>query len=210
MKRIITICAMMFSLFNTKAQNPNYQVVLKNDVLVSPNVLEFDLYIKSIGSNPLEYSSFQAGIKMNPSFVNGGFPMIELVENSSEMYQLSSGDTINDQRPNNGPVKAVFDTVYKTIRIIAGQTVGAGNGKIISSTNDGNRIGRVRVINTINFDTLISKFEFNYVFNASYKSWRTTLSNCHCKQCECYKHSNYFNDYKHWKQRKWSKYFDTC
>ena len=166
---------MMFSLFNAKAQNPNYQVVLKNDVLVSPNVLEFDLYIKSIGSNPLEYSSFQAGIKMNPSFVNGGFPMIELVENSSEMYQLSSGDTINDQRPNNGPVKAVFDTVYKTIRIIAGQTVGAGNGKIISSTNDGNRIGRVRVINTINFDTLISKFEFNYVFNASYKSWRTTL-----------------------------------
>jgi hypothetical protein len=52
------------------------------------------------------------------------------VGGSSEMYQLSNGDTINDQRPNSGPVKAVFDTVYKTIRIIAGQTVGAGNGKI--------------------------------------------------------------------------------
>lgn len=166
---------MMISLFIAKAQNPDYQVVLKNDVLVTPSVLEFDLYIKSIGSNPLEYSSFQAGIKMNPLFVNGGFPTIELVENSSEMYQLSGGDTINDQRPNSGPVKAVFDTVYKTIRIIAGQTVGAGNGKIISSSNDGNRIGRFRVINTVNYDTLLAKFEFNYTFNASYKSWRTTL-----------------------------------
>lgn len=165
----------MISLFLANAQNPDYKVVLKNDVLVTPSVLEFDLYIKSIGSNQFEYSSFQAGIKMNPLFVNGGFPTIELVENSSEMYQLSGGDTINDQRPNSGPVKAVFDTVYKTIRIIAGQTVGAGNGKIISSTNDGNRIGRFRVINTVNFDTLLAKFEFNYVFNASYKSWRTTL-----------------------------------
>lgn len=166
---------MLFSLYNAKAQNPDYQVVLKNDVLVTPNVLEFDLYIKSIGTNTLEYSSFQAGIKMNPSFVNGGFPTIELVENSSDMYQLSGGDTINDQRPNSGPVKAVFDTVYKTIRIIAGQTVGAGNGKIISSSNDGNRIGRFRIINTVNYDTLLSKFEFNYIFNANYRSWRTTL-----------------------------------
>ena len=165
----------MTSLMYAKSQNPDYQVVLKNDVLVSPNVLEFDLYIKSIGSVPLEYSTFQAGIKMNPLFVNGGFPAIELIGNSSEMYQLSGGDTINDQRPNSGPVKAVFDTVYNTIRIISGTIVGAGNGKIISTSGDGNRIGRFRVINTENYDTLLAKFEFNYISNGSYRSWRTTL-----------------------------------
>ncbi len=175
MKKIFTLLAIMATLISAKSQNPDYQVILKNDLLVSPNILEFDLYIKSLGSVPLEYASFQAGIKMNPLFVNGGFPTIELVENSSEMYQLSGGDTINDQRPNSGPVKAVFDTVFNTIRIIAGQTVGLGNGKIISSTNDGNRIGRFRIINTINYDTLLAKFEFNYIFNASYRSWRTTL-----------------------------------
>jgi hypothetical protein len=175
MKKIFTLLAIMATIISAKSQNPDYQVILKNDLLVSPNVLEFDLYIKSLGSVPLEYASFQAGIKMNPLFVNGGFPTIELVENSSEMYQLSGGDTINDQRPNSGPVKAVFDTVFNTIRIIAGQTVGLGNGKIISSTNDGNRIGRFRITNTINYDTLLAKFEFNYIFNASYRSWRTTL-----------------------------------
>jgi hypothetical protein len=175
MKKIFTLLAIMATFISAKSQNPDYQVILKNDLLVSPNVLEFDLYIKSLGSVPLEYASFQAGIKMNPLFVNGGFPTIELVENSSEMYQLSGGDTINDQRPNSGPVKAVFDTVFNTIRIIAGQTVGLGNGKIISSTNDGNRIGRFRITNTINYDTLLAKFEFNYIFNASYRSWRTTL-----------------------------------
>ena len=175
MKKIFTFLAIMTSLMYAKSQNPDYQVVLKNDVLVSPNVLEFDLYIKSIGSVPLEYSTFQAGIKMNPLFVNGGFPAIELIGNSSEMYQLSGGDTINDQRPNSGPVKAVFDTVYNTIRIISGTIVGAGNGKIISTSGDGNRIGRFRVINTENYDTLLAKFEFNYISNGSYRSWRTTL-----------------------------------
>ena len=175
MKRIITLITALLSIGIVNAQNPDYLVTLKNDVLVNSNTLEFDLYIKNIGTIPFEYSSFQAGIKMNPLFVNGGFPTIELLGNSSDMYQLSGGDTINDQRPNSGPVKAVFDTVFKTIRIIAGQTVGAGNGKIISSTNDGNRIGRFRVINTVDFDTLLAKFEFNYTFNASYRSWRTTL-----------------------------------
>jgi hypothetical protein len=175
MKKIFTLVTALLSIYYAKAQNPDYLVTLKNDVLVNSNTLEFDLYIKNSGTTPFEYSSFQAGIKMNPLFVNGGFPIIELVENSSEMYQLSGVDTINDQRPNSGPVKAVFDTIYNTIRIIAGQTVGAGNGKIISSTNDGNRIGRFRVINTVNYDTLLAKFEFNYTFNANYKSWRTTL-----------------------------------
>jgi len=175
MKKIFTLITALLSIGFAKAQNPDYLVTLKNDVLVNSNTLEFDLYIKNIGTIPFEYSSFQAGIKMNPSFVNGGFPTIELVGNSSEMYQISGGDTINDQRPNSGPVKAVFDTVYKTIRIIAGQTVGAGNGKIISTTNDGNRIGRFRVVNTVDFDTLLAKFEFNYIFNANYRSWRTTI-----------------------------------
>jgi hypothetical protein len=52
---------------------PYYLVTLKNDVLVSSNTLEFDLYIKNVGTTQLEYSSFQAGIKMNPLFINGGF-----------------------------------------------------------------------------------------------------------------------------------------
>ena len=158
MKKIFTLVTALLSIYYAKAQNPDYLVTLKNDVLVNSNTLEFDLYIKNTGTTQFEYSSFQAGIKMNPLFVNGGFPIIELVENSSEMYQLSGVDTINDQRPNSGPVKAVFDTTYNTIRIIAGQTVAAGNGKIISSTNDGNRIGRFRVINTVNYDTLLAKF----------------------------------------------------
>ncbi len=175
MKKIITLCFLFISLQNLQAQSPNYLVTLKNDVLLAPNVLEFDLYIKSIGSIPLEYSTFQAGIKMNPAFINGGFPAIELVANSSDMYQLSNGDTINDQRPNSGSVKAQFDTVYKTIRIISGIIVGAGNGKIISTIGAGDKIGRFRVINTNNFDTLLAKFEYNYISNASYRSWKTNL-----------------------------------
>lgn len=175
MKKIFTLITALLSIGFAKAQNPDYLVTLKNDVLVNSNTLEFDLYIKKIGNTPLQYSSLQAGIKMNPLFINGGAPAIELVGGSSDLYQLSGLDTINDQRPNSGSSKAIFDTVYQTIRIIAAPSVGPGNGKIISDIGNGDRIGRFRVINTVNFDTLLSKFEFNYTFNANYKSWRTNL-----------------------------------
>ena len=142
-------------LYEAKAQNPDYLISIKNENLSAPNVLEFDVYIKSIGNTSLEYASFQAGINVSSKFINGGTLTIDTVNGSSEFNVTKQTPVIN--KPGSS-----WDATNNRIKIIAQQPPGAGNGKIISQSGDGNRIARFKITNTVNFDTLLPNLSFNF------------------------------------------------
>ncbi len=152
--------ALLFALtitfvFKAKAQNPDYLISISNEKLSAPNVLEFDLHIKSLGNTPLEYASFQAGINVSPKFINGGTLSIDTVSGSSEFNVTKQAPVIN--KPGSS-----WDAANNRIRIIAQQPPGAGNGKIISQNGNGNRIARFKITNSVNFDTLLPNLGFNF------------------------------------------------
>jgi hypothetical protein len=142
-------------IFKAKAQNPDYLITIKNENLSSPNVLEFDLYIKSVGNNAFEYASFQAGINISPKFVNGGTLTIDTINGGSEFHSSKQAPVIN--KPSSS-----WDATNNRIKIIAQQPPGSGNGKIISASGDGNRIARFKITNTVNFDTVLPSLSFNF------------------------------------------------
>jgi hypothetical protein len=156
MKYYLLLSALLaVSLFKAKAQNPDYLITIKNENLSSPNVLEFDLYIKSVGNNSFEYASFQAGINISPKFVNGGILTIDTISGGSEFHSTKQAPVIN--KPSSS-----WDATNNRIKIIAQQPPGAGNGKIISNNGDGNRIARFKITNSVNFDTVLPNLSFNF------------------------------------------------
>ncbi len=151
----LLIALITVSLFKANAQNPDYLISIKNESLSAPNVLEFDLYIKSVGNISLEYASFQTGINISSKFLNGGTLSIDTVSGSSEFNTSKQAPVIN--KPGSS-----WDAINNRIKIIAQQPPGAGNGKIISQNGDGNRIARFKITNTTNFDTLLPNLTFNF------------------------------------------------
>jgi len=68
---LISLVLLMFSCFNTAIHAQTYQMTIENGKKVSPTEFEFDIYIKSTGSN-FTISSYQFAIPFNENIANGG------------------------------------------------------------------------------------------------------------------------------------------
>ncbi|NBP75155.1 MAG: hypothetical protein EBU61_03880, partial [Crocinitomicaceae bacterium] len=153
----------MLMVSTVRAQSPSYKMSIANDILVSPNVYEFDWYVQRTGTTPFELASVQMGLGFDVSILNGGTATATLISGTSALSNPS-------QTPTSIAIGSTTNTVggisYRYINVAPTLPPGAGNGSIISSTGNcqapGTRIIRVRITNSVPF---ASGTSCNHIFS---------------------------------------------
>ena len=121
------------------AQNPTYEARLLNDVKVSANQYEFDIYVKQTGSTPMEAYGIQVALIMDDQIRNGG--------TLNGIYVPGTSEMVAAQIPNNPNNAQAFTLVgtKRVFKLAAKIPSGPGSGTMISSTGNGTRVGRFRI-----------------------------------------------------------------
>jgi hypothetical protein len=155
---LLLLSIIILTFFSVKAQaryapldESTVNYTISNVVVVSDKVIEFDLYLKNMNPDkPFELSIIQAGVLVNSDIINGG--------NITTMVVPGFSDLIQQQQPTNaiwakGPVTSIIKVTPKV-------GPGPGNGTIISTTEKGTRICRVRITNSVPFAKVRPNFTF--------------------------------------------------
>jgi hypothetical protein len=153
LKSLMIFVFISFS-FIVKGQTPTYSCDIKNDKFVTSKIFEFDIYLKQTGSNAFELSNFQTGVKLDPTFINGGVLSVSLVSGTTELNASQE------------PLFCAYDAVNNCIKVAPrtpprNYTTGATSGTIINSTT-GQRVCTVRVTNSVNFSNIPANFTWNF------------------------------------------------
>jgi len=94
------ICSILFAFlisFSTISygQNPTYVLSLRNDILVSSTVYEFDIFLQRTGTVELYYSNAsQYFINYNSAIVNGGVLSFTFVPGTCELISNQQIDPV--------------------------------------------------------------------------------------------------------------------
>ena len=148
------------------ALDPSVSVYIDHVSYTSARIYEFDIMIKASGStSSFQLRTFQAGLYLNPSWVNGGTISAQNVSTWSEM----NGQGYNGAFQWNGTDKLVNCSVNFDV---------IGPVTCISSTVTTSPllVTRVRLTNSSDFTCLSPDIKFNYVSNISPLRLRTTFS----------------------------------
>ena len=150
----LTILILFFVPAIAFGQNPFYEAKLMNDYLVSPNIYEFEIYIKNTGTAPLEAYGLQVALTFNDVITNKGELKAIFIPGTSQM--------IANQIPDDPVLSSVVDN--KRIIKLAGKISSApGAGTIISSEGDGTRIGRFRLMTSAkSFSNARAELNWNF------------------------------------------------
>lgn len=141
-----------------QGQIPTYLCELRNDTQVDAKTFEFDVYLLQTGSTTFEYTSMQFGININPVVVNGGTITVSLVSGTS-------GLNPSQIPPAN---KFSFNSSSNCIIMTGTAGPGAGSGTIISSAGSGTRIGRIRIVNSVNFGSATPDLTWSFLLSSGY------------------------------------------
>lgn len=116
------------------AQNPSYDLIVKNLSLPSSNSIEFDLYIKHTNNPvPFEYSAGQYFFNFNSGISNGG----------ALTYSIIGSDLPSGLQPRSPQVSG------NQLRLASNVFPGAGNGFIMTNNpSPGTKIVRMRLQTT--------------------------------------------------------------
>ena len=146
----LTVASFFIISSNLLAQVPSgYQCTIRNDSLLDARIYEFDIYLQNTDAvNIFELATFQAGILVNSSIVNGGTITPAIVSGSSELVLV--------QRPTS------ISFASNCIRLAPRGGPGLGGGTIIPRTSPGIRVARIRLTNTVDFGQARPDFAFNY------------------------------------------------
>ncbi|MBK9356356.1 MAG: hypothetical protein IPN08_03035 [Bacteroidales bacterium] len=119
-----------------------FLLTIQNMWQTAPNVYEFDIYLQDVDASvPFQLATIQAGINFNTAILNGAAittGMTTIVPGSSDL-------------PSNMAPISVSTTSAGLIRMAGRAAPGAGNGYIVSTSEPGTRIARLRVTNSIAF-----------------------------------------------------------
>ena len=163
------LCSILLSMgtFESFAVDPSVSVYVDHVSYTSARIYEFDIMIKATGAtSSFELRTFQAGLYLDPSWVNGGTISIQNVNTWTQMngqgyngaYQWDSTDKLVNCSVNFdviGPVTCISSTVTTTPIIVT----------------------RVRLTNSVDYSCLsLPNIKFNYVSNLSPLRLRTTFS----------------------------------
>ena len=119
------------------SEMPSYEAKLMNDVQISPNEYEFDIFVKHTNTLPFEVFGLQVCLLIDDTISNGGTMTGIYIPGTSEM---------SDKQEPNDP-NLVSKVKGKRVFKIAGKIPSSpGNGTIISSTGNGTRLGRFKII----------------------------------------------------------------
>jgi hypothetical protein len=160
----------VFSLFllskGALGVDPSVSVYIDHVSYTSSKIMEFDIMMKANGStSSFQLRTFQAGLYVNPAWVNGG----TLTAQNVSTYTQMSGLGYNGSFQWNATDKLIncsvnFDVLGPTTCIYTAMTTTA---KVIT---------RIRVTNSVNFTCNTPDIKFNYVSNISPLRLRTSFS----------------------------------
>jgi len=154
----IILLFIIVDLIGLRAQNPTYTCDLMNDIQVDSKTYEFDVYLKRTGSVVLEMANIQFGLTLNSQVINGGTISPILVAGTSELNPA--------QIP--GAAKFTFQSSKNCITLTAVANPGAGSGTIISNLNNGTRIGRFRITNSVDFAAFQPNLTWTWTIQTGY------------------------------------------
>lgn len=152
--------------FTSSAQDPSFSVYVDHLNYTSGNVCEFDIMIKASGAtSSFSLRTFQAGIWVNPSWINSGSITLSKVSGTSQL----SGSAYNGSVQWNNTDKFINCSVNTNVKSVSSCV----------STSIGTtpvRVVRLRLTNSVNFACTPPDIKFNYVQNVSPLRFRTSVS----------------------------------
>ncbi len=161
------IISLLFSVY--LHGQPDYVVSATNGVLVDNQNYEFDIYVLSTGTVPLELATFQVSIFFNDAISDSGTLTAAYIDGTSTL-------TESNQYPN--PPNITFTSeggVIRQLRIAPKTPPGAGNGSVISDAAPGTRFGRFRITNSVPFDT-VTPVNWQWNFTAGLDKYSSYLN----------------------------------
>ena len=183
MKNIFILFTLIISILLTVSLHgqTDYVVSATNGVLVDNYNYEFDIYLLSTGTMPLELATFQVSIYFNEAISDSGTLSAEYIAETSTLEH-------SNQFPN--PPNLTFTSeggLVRQLRIAPKTPPGTGNGSVISNVEPGTRFGRFRITSSVPFDTAATvNWQWNYTsdlnqyssyLNAYINSTNTNISN---------------------------------
>jgi hypothetical protein len=167
LKSLLGCMAMLFAAFTSRAVDPSISVYIDHPVYKAAHVFEFDIMMKANGpTSSLQLRTFQAGLYVNPAWVNGGTLTVVNAPAYSQMsspgyngaFQWNATDKLINCSVNfdvyNGPSNCVATTITTTPVVIT----------------------KLRVTNSVDFTCSTPDIKFNYVSNVSPLRLRTSFS----------------------------------
>jgi uncharacterized repeat protein (TIGR02543 family) len=136
MKTILTVLMLLMISQLALAQNPTYELVLKNDSLVSSTIYEFDIVLQRTGGTAFELASIQPIMTFNTGISSGSLTL---------SMNAGTSDLNSSQQPTTMTING------NELRITPRVPPGAGSGTVIS-TSPGSRVGRFRLTSTTAFE----------------------------------------------------------
>jgi hypothetical protein len=164
--RILTLIITAFSTMQSFAQDPNISVYIANEQYLSGHIYQFDIMMKATGStSTFQLRTFQAGLYVNPTWVNGGV----LTASNAPTYSEMTTPGYNGAFQWNATDKLINCTVnFDVVNL---------NGCISTTvTTTPIRISRIQVSNSVNFACVTPDIKFNYVANPDPYRLRTSFS----------------------------------
>ena len=135
MKKIIIIFFLLTTTQYIFAQNPSYELILKNDVQTSATEYEFDITIRPVSpTTSFELASLQCIMTFNTGISNGTLSFTIL---------SGTSDLVASQRPTNSSISG------SELRVQGRVPPGAGNGTIVNSEL---RVARFRITSSTPFN----------------------------------------------------------
>jgi len=61
-RKCLLLVLTLLTISLVRAQSPSYKMSISNDIVISPNVYEFDWYVQQTGTTPFELASVQMGL----------------------------------------------------------------------------------------------------------------------------------------------------
>ena len=147
MKRHLLLLLLLFITGTSLGAQPTYQLILKNDSLVSNNIYEFDMYIVRTGVASLQLATLQTALTFNTSISTGVLTFT--IDNGTSGLNVA-------QTPTNG----LLSVSGNELLMQASPDPGTGNGTIIP-TNPGLRVGRFRVTSSVPFSNAKADLAWN-------------------------------------------------
>ncbi|MHC1774631.1 MAG: T9SS type A sorting domain-containing protein [Lentimicrobium sp.] len=141
MKMLLTLLA-FFTFAGLQAQPASSEVILANDVVISPNVVEFDLYVKSTNINGgypdgFPYGGGQYRINFNQAIRNGA--------NTQIFFEMIAGSTELSNTAQVPPSVTQPTLTNGYVRLTGPLPVPYGAASIISNLGNGTKIIRMRM-----------------------------------------------------------------
>jgi hypothetical protein len=132
LQRFLLVALCLLTVFFSKAQLPSFELYVTNESQPDSKTYQFDVYLLSTGTIPLELANIQFGLGFDTSIANGGILTFSYVKGSSQLNANQAPINVSITKP--GDAVVINDLSYRFLNQLARVGPGPGNATIIGST----------------------------------------------------------------------------